>query len=402
MNRTETDRTHIDVLDLLAALIAGRRLIIGGTIAVCIATAGLSLTLGEKYEAVVQLLPPKEQKKGFGFADLLSDLPIPSLRLGDSGTPADIFIAILQSPTLRRQMVKHFDLLSQYDTDSVEDALEGLEQHTEIGKSEQGTIMINVLARDPKLAAAIANQYVLFLDSTNIRLSQETAGARFKFISQLEAQEELKLDMELARLQTFQEEHNAISIEDQARATIKAASEMQSAAMELVIKRRSLLLSGFSPGHPEVKRLEKELLMRQEALVFIRDGSATHLQARSKTGQALLEGLFLEENLFLPLRTIPEVAHNYQNIEKDVLVQAALMKMLLEQKAEALIEKDNDTSTIQVLDAAQPPEKPSRPRRMLMVFIAGILSLFSSTVYVLGSVYVRALRDRWRTEFGDR
>jgi hypothetical protein len=142
--------------------------------------------------------------------------------------------------------------------------------------------------------------------------------------------------------------------------------------------------------------------MRQEALVFIRDGSATHLQARSKTGQALLEGLFLEENLFLPLRTIPEVAHNYQNIEKDVLVQAALMKMLLEQKAEALIEKDNDTSTIQVLDAAQPPEKPSRPRRMLMVFIAGILSLFSSTVYVLGSVYVRALRDRWRTEFGDR
>ena len=135
MNRTETDRTRIDVLDLLAALIAGRRLIIGGTIAVCIATAGLSLTLGEKYEAVVQLLPPKEQKKGFGFADLLSDLPIPSLRLGDSGTPADIFIAILQSPTLRRQMVKHFDLLSQYDTDSVEDALEGLEQHTEIGKS---------------------------------------------------------------------------------------------------------------------------------------------------------------------------------------------------------------------------------------------------------------------------
>ncbi len=402
MNRTDTDRTRIDVLDLLAALIAGRRFILGGTIVVCLAAAALSFTLEEEYEAVVQLLPPKEQKQGFGFADLLSDLPIPSLRLGEKGTPADIFIAILQSPTLRRQMVEHFDLRAKYDTDSIEDAIDALEKRTEIGKSEQGTIMISVLARDPQLAADMANQYVLFLDTTNIRLSQETAGARFGFISKLEAQENLKLDDELARLQTFQEEHNAISIEDQARATIRAASEMQSAAMELVIKRRSLLLSGFSPGHPEVKRLEKELLMRQEALVFIRDGSDVDLPARSATGQALLEGLFLEENLFLPLRRIPEVAHNYQNIEKDVLVQAALMKMLLEQKAEALIEKDNNTSTVQLLDKAQAPEKPSRPRRLLMVFIAGVLSFFSCTVYVLGAVYVRALADRWRSEFTGR
>ena len=400
MNRTDTDRTTIDVLDLLAALIAGRRFIISGTIAVCIAAAGLSFTLEEEYEAVVQLLPPKEQKQGFGFADLLSDLPIPSLRLGEKGTPADIFVAILKSPTLRRQMVEHFDLLTRYETDSMEDAIDALEKNTEIGKSEQGTIMISVLARDPELAANMANQYVLYLDTTNIKLSQETATARFGFISLLESQEELKLDSELERLQAFQEEHNAISLEDQARATIRAASEMQSAAMELVIKRRSLLLSGFSKSHPEVKRLEKESDMRQEALAFLRDGPEAELGSRS--GAGLLEGLFLEENLFLPLRQIPEVAHNYQNIEKDVLVQAALMKLLLEQKAEALIEKDNNTSTIQVLDAAEPPEKPSRPRRLLMVFIAGVLSLFSCTVYVLGSVYFHALRERWRNEFSGR
>jgi uncharacterized protein involved in exopolysaccharide biosynthesis len=402
MNQTDSDRSRIDVLDLLAALIAGRRLIIGGTIAVCIAATGLSFTLHEQYEAVVQLLPPKEQKQGFGFADLLADLPIPSLRLGEKGTPADIFVAILESPTLRRQMVGHFDLLTRYETDSMEEAIDALEKHTEIGKSEKGTIMISVLAREPQLAAAMANQYVRFLDSTNIRLSQENANERFAFISQLEAQEALKLEDELTRLQTFQEEHNAISIEDQARATIRAASDMQSAAMELVIKRRSLLLSGFSTGHPEVKRLEKESMMRQQALAFLRDGPDAELGTYSASGEAMLGELFLEENLFLPLRHIPEVAHKYQNIEKNVLVQAALMKMLLEQKAEALIEKDNNSSTVQVLDMAQVPEKPSRPRRPLMVFIAGVLSLFSSVVYVLGSVYIRALNDRWRREFAGR
>lgn len=402
MNRTDSDRSRIDVLDLLAALIAGRRLIIGGTIAVCIAATGLSFTLHEQYEAVVQLLPPKEQKQGFGFADLLADLPIPSLRLGEKGTPADIFVAILESPTLRRQMVRHFDLLTRYETDSMEEAIERLEKHTEIGKSEKGTIMISVLARQPQLAAAMANQYVRFLDSTNIRLSQEDANERFAFISQLEAQEALKLEDELQRLQTFQEEHNAISIEDQARATIRMASDMQSAAMELEIKRRSLLLSGFSTVHPEVKRLEKESMMRQQALAFLRDGPDAELGTYSASGEAMLGELFLEENLFLPLRRIPEVAHMYQNIEKNVLVQAALMKMLLEQKAEALIEKDNNSSTVQVLDKAQVPEKPSRPRRLLMVFIAGVLSLFSSIVYVLGSVYLRVLSDRWHREFAGR
>ena len=284
----------------------------------------------------------------------------------------------------------------------MEEAIERLEKHTEIGKSEKGTIMISVLARQPQLAAAMANQYVRFLDSTNIRLSQEDANERFAFISQLEAQEALKLEDELQRLQTFQEEHNAISIEDQARATIRMASDMQSAAMELEIKRRSLLLSGFSTVHPEVKRLEKESMMRQQALAFLRDGPDAELGTYSASGEAMLGELFLEENLFLPLRRIPEVAHNYQNIEKNVLVQAALMKMLLEQKAEALIEKDNNSSTVQVLDKAQVPEKPSRPRRLLMVFIAGVLSLFSSIVYVLGSVYLRVLSDRWHREFAGR
>lgn len=402
MNQNDTNRSSIDILDLLAALLAGRRLIIGATLIVSLATAGFSLLLEDEYEAVVQLLPPKEQKQGFGFADLLSDLPIPSLRLGEKGTPADIFVAILKSPTLRRRMVEHFDLMTEYETDSMEEAIEALEKQTEIGKSEQGTIMIHALARDPRLAADMANQYVVFLNETNIRLSQENARERSEFIEALELKEGEKLEAELARLQAFQEEHNAISIEDQARATIKAASEMQSAAMELVIKRRSLLLSGFSPSHPEVKRLEKELLMRQEALAFIRDGANVNLPPRSATGQALMEGLFLEESLFLPLRQIPEVAHNYQNIEKDVLVQAALMKLLLEQKAEALIETQNTASTVQMLDSAEVPEKPSRPRRLLMVFIAAVLSGFASTVYVLGNVYARSLGERWRSEYASR
>lgn len=397
MNAAETDTRDIDLLDLLVALNAGKRLIIGGTLLICLLAGALSLLLPNEYEAVVQLLPPKEQKQGFGFADLLSDLPIPSLRLGEKGTPADIFVAILKSPSLRRRMVARFGLKARYKTETMGDAIDALEKRTEIGKSEEGTIMIAVLDRDPVMAAAIANQYVLFLDTTNQDLSQSTAMERLEFLGGLEESQGVKLEEYMTALKDFQEEHNAISLEDQARASIRAAADMQMAAMELVIKRLSLLRSGFSENHPEVKRLEQEALMRQEALTFLRDGAEE--QAAGALERGLGTGIFLEENLFLPLRLIPSVSQDFANIQKDVIVQGALMKLLLEQKAEALIEGSNTTSTVQVLDAALAPEKPSRPRRLLMVFIAGTLSLFASTFYVMAAVYLRSLRERWRANY---
>ena len=197
------------------------------------------------------------------------------------------------------------------------------------------------------------------------------------------------------KLQRFQAEHNAISIEEQAKSVIRAAAEMQVAAMELLIGRNSLLLSGFSMTHPQVQKLEQEFHLRQEALAFLRDGANDSEDLRSKIAVELQ----LEENLFLPLRDIPEVAQQFALVEKDVLVQAALLKLLLEQEAEALIEASNETSTVQVLDPAMVPEEKSQPRRMLIVFITAILSLFATTFYLFGAVYLQTLKVRWRSDY---
>jgi uncharacterized protein involved in exopolysaccharide biosynthesis len=101
------------------------------------------------------------------------------------------------------------------------------------------------------------------------------------------------------------------------------------------------------------------------------------------------------------LRDIPEVALEYANIEKEVLVQKALMQMLLQQEAEALIESSNTTSTVQVLDYAVPAEEHARPRRFLIVFIAGVLSFFSSTTYTIGIGYLQILKQRWDANYKD-
>lgn len=388
------EKKEVDILDLFSALNAARGLIVGGTLLVCVLAGALSFLIPKEYEATAQLLPPKEQKQGFGFSDLLSALPIPTLRLGEKGTPADIFIATLKSMHTRRSMVHTFALQERYGVETMTDAVETLAEKTVIDKSEEGTIVISVLDRDPQMAAQMANHYTVILDSTNKAIGQISARERMGFIQVLRIEGEARLDSVMGNLQEFQSEHNAISIEDQARAVIGAAAAMQTDAMELEIMRQGMIASGLDESHDRVKKLEREILLRQDAMTFLRDG----LNAESRGMMRGPQTLEMEENLFLPLRDIPKVAQDYAILEKDVLVQKALMQLLLQQEAESLIESRNNTATVQVLDPAIPPEIKARPQRVLIVFIAGVLSLFASISYTLGAVYVRNLRQRWLAE----
>ncbi len=389
----ERERKDTDILDLLAALHAGRKMIVGGTLGMCVLAGALSFLVPKEYEAIAQILPPKEQKQGFGFSDLLSALPIPTLRLGEKGTPADIFIATLISQKTRRNIVGEFDLLQRYDAETMTDAVEILAAKTSVDKTEEGTIQISVLDQDPQKAADMATHYIEVLDITNKQISQKTASERLDFIRKLLKEEDAKLEEKMERLVEFQSEYNAISIEDQARAVIGAAAGMQTKAMELEIVRRGLILSGLDAGHDRVKKLQQEIALREEMMVTLRDG----LKA---DGDDLLRNktLQLDENLFLPLKQIPRVAQEFATREKDVLVQKALLQLLLQQEAEALIEAKNTTSTVQVLDPAVPPEIKARPRRLLIILITGVLSLFASLSYTLGMVYVRDIQKRWREE----
>lgn len=395
MERQDKQNKEIDILDLLGALHAGRRLIVGGTLGLCVLAGALSFLVKEEFEATALLLPPKEQRQGFGFSDLLSALPIPSLRLGEKGTPADIFIATLESPGTRRQVVDKFDLMQLYEADTMTDAIEVLESKTTIDKTEQGTILVAVLDEDPQRATDMVDHYIAVLDRTNKNISQKTASERLDFIRELLKQEDDKLEEKMELLEEFQSEYNAISIEDQAKAVIRAAAGMQTDAIELEIARQALILSGLDPGHDKVEKLKREISLREEVMVMLRDGlevEGTDL-LRNKTLQ-----LELDENLFLPLKQIPGVAQEFATLEKDVLVQKALLQLLLQQEAEALIEARNTTSTVQILDPAIPPEIKAKPQRLLIVIITGVLSLFASICYTLGMVYLRDLRQRWREE----
>ena len=194
------ERKEVDILDLLAALYAGKGLVIGGTLAMCVLAGALTFLIPREFESTVQILPPKEQKQGFGFSDLLSALPIPTLRLGEKGTPADIFVATLKSQLTRRLMIEKFGLLARYEAETMTDAVEILADKTTVDKTDDGTILIAVLDQDPQMAADMAMHYTVVLDSTNQRISQITASERLDFIRLLLDDEDQKLEAKMEKL----------------------------------------------------------------------------------------------------------------------------------------------------------------------------------------------------------
>ena len=60
---------------------------------------------------------------------------------------------------------------------------------------------------------------------------------------------------------------------------------------------------------------------------------------------------------------------------------------------EARIQQKNPTSTVNVLDKARPPQRKSRPKRKLIVLVAGAASLFFSIVSIVTIEFFNRLTE---------
>jgi uncharacterized protein involved in exopolysaccharide biosynthesis len=103
--------------------------------------------------------------------------------------------------------------------------------------------------------------------------------------------------------------------------------------------------------------------------------------------------------LYVPFSEVPKLGLELARLTRDLKIQEAIFELLSSQYEQAKIQEAKDTPTIQVLDRAVPPEKRSRPKRAMMVILAGIASLFVGIVFTFGLEYLQATRKRNPEEF---
>ena len=86
-------------------------------------------------------------------------------------------------------------------------------------------------------------------------------------------------------------------------------------------------------------------------------------------------GMVLGDRLHPAMTNVPDLALQFGRLFRQVKVQETLFTLLTSQHEQAKIAEARDTPTVQVLDPAVPADKRSRPRLLLNLAVAGVLSL---------------------------
>jgi uncharacterized protein involved in exopolysaccharide biosynthesis len=153
----DTNDDGVDMLDLALPLVQHWKLLVLGPLLVGLVALGLSYAIPKTV-----FVPPQQQQSA--AASAISQLGALSGLAGAAAgikTPADQYVALLQSTTVADRLIDQFELMKVYDVEYRFKAREALTRNARIllGKKD-GLITIEVEDESAQRAADMANRYV--------------------------------------------------------------------------------------------------------------------------------------------------------------------------------------------------------------------------------------------------
>jgi tyrosine-protein kinase Etk/Wzc len=368
------ERREINILDYLLLLYKGRKFILVNFVVLTIAAVVASFLLPKSYKSFSVLMPPHEMKTGVGFAEQLAS-SVTTLRLGTQGSPTDIYTGILRSQTVQNVLVDKFDLIRVYGVSSRDLAIKKLKSATDISVTKEGLIRIEYEDRSPQRAADVCNMYIAMLDSVNQSISRESSLERAEFLEKMLVENKGKMVEAENDLMKFQTETRAIAPFLQQQVSLSVTAELEVETMDMENDLKDLRAKSLTGTNPLVQDLANKLAFKREQLHIMQAGG----------------GKGSGESVFLPLQKAPDLTMEYARLSNRVETLGMLDQILQNQYDEARIEELNTTSTVSVLDRAEPPSRKSKPHRGLIVLVTAAAAIFFSVIAVIAIEYFNHL-----------
>jgi uncharacterized protein involved in exopolysaccharide biosynthesis len=355
--RTPSDEVSMDAFDLLLTLAKHWRLLAAGPLLAGVIGLGMSFLMIKTYVSRTVLLPPQQQQSAATAA--LSQLGALSGALGATTglrSPADQYVALLQSTTIADRIVDAFELMRVYEVKFRFQARSELAANARISAGRKdGMITIEVEDTDAQRAADMANRFVDELRSLSNTLTLTEAQQRRAFFEQ-------QLVSTRDRLASAQKALEASGFNQGAlRADARAAAE------------------GYARMRAETTAAEVRLQTLRRQLA----DNAPEVQAAAATLAALRAQL---DKLTSPAAARDGSA-DYIGRYREFKYQETLFDLYARQFEIARLDESREGVLIQVVDPARPAEWKTRPKRANITVTTGLLSFMALAAYVL-------LRDR--------
>jgi tyrosine-protein kinase Etk/Wzc len=342
----------INILDALDFLWNHARRIGLWAVALGVVGYALSFIVPATYRSSVVILPPEEDELSASLSLPRSTLLglSPLTRLGSTFTQTDIDLAILHSRSVRERIAGQFDLQHVYRVKSLDAASKGLGKHCRIRLATDGTISVAVEDRDPRRAAALANQFIAELDLYNQKHRSFRGRRTRMFLERRVAEVDSTLHATEQHLALYQRKQGTVVAPAETRGSLDAATSLMAqkttAEVELELMR-------------EYASEKSEQFQRLQARVR---------ELRKQVG------------------ALPTAQVGAAELLRQVAVQEEVFALLTSQLEQARIREAMDTPTVQVLDPAKPPEKPFWPRHSWIAVFGLLLGVVIGTSDAAGKL----------------
>jgi tyrosine-protein kinase Etk/Wzc len=349
------DDDEISLLDLLQVVADNLRLLVLGPLAAGLLALGYSFTITPTFTATTKFMPPQQQQSS--AASLLAGLGALGGLAGAAGikSPADQYVAFLKSNSVQDALIDRFKLMERLVTKSREDARKAVGGSVQITSGKDGLITIDASDKDPAFAAQLANAYVEELGKLMNRLAVTEAQQRRLFF---EKQLNLAKNNLVKAEQALAASGINSSVLKSTGAAVTAVAQLkgQIAAQEIKL---SSMRGYLTESAPDFKQAQTEL-------------SAW----RAQLGRA--------ENAE-PAVGVSRSDNDYIAKLRDFKYHETLFELFTKQYEMARIDESREGAVIQVLDAAQLPERKSLPKKAQMA----MMSTLTAGIVLLLFIFVR-------------
>lgn len=361
--QTTAAEGEIRLIDVLLVVARHRLLILGLPLVTAILTAVIVLLLPNVYTASAIVIPIQPSPGGNVGALLGQFSPLP---FGDvlSNKNEALFVRVLQSRKIAERVIKKFELMSVYGTDSMHDTLEALQDHVSAKPdTKSGLITISVDDQHPTRAADMANYYVDQLIDVVRDLNLTEASRRRAFYEKQFSQAQQRLREAEAAMKAYQASTGVVSLDNQGGQTLNMIARLEA---EITTKEIQLQVARttVTDEHPQALALLEQLRGLRGKLDRLKD-----------TENSTAEG---------SLGRFSAISTEYAQRWREMKYRESVVEILSKQFELARLDELREASAVQVLDRAETPQQPSKPKRKLVVLgatlLGGLLALLMAFV----------------------
>lgn len=374
----EDEGPAVSLLDLLTWVGDGKKLIGAVTGIAIVASVVVSLLLPNEFTARTTLLPPGQQQQG-GAAAALAALGGAAGGLATSlgaKTPDELYVNLLRSDSVLRAVDSQFKLRERYEIETFEVLRKAMPKYVRVTSDKKsGMLTVEVDDKDPKFAADLANGYATEVGRLLDRLAVTEAQQRRRFYEkQLQDTKNnlIKADQDM---QKVQEKSGVVVLDKQAEAILTNMAKLRVEIAEREVQLR-VLRTAATAENPDVARLNAEV-------------SALRSELRRMESAQGVAGSAID----MPAGKLPEAAGDWIRARREVKFQETLLESMLKQYEVAKLDEAKEGPALQQIDAAQPPDRKSKPARSVIVLAATMLALLGSSFFVIVRRYMAMSRE---------